>query len=548
MPSPPRILYQSPRLRVVYQPADSDWLAFSFNGGEFDEKGLRFFGDTYFAKRKVAAIGFVDTHSRWFPKDDVAAALRVIQQVVSAGTYQRSVTYGVSMGAWGALKYSKMLGAHAALAFGPQWSINPSLVKSFDDRYERFYDPELHAGMEIVPDDLCPNNYIFFDPLFPPDLHHAERISAHPNVHRILQTFLGHPGIGYYTQTRLVDKVFALARQDSPDLLEFRRLVRSKRAESTIYWMGRADALKRKRGLYHLNWLVRSYEAAHAASDVPIEHPDAIEPLVGLTKVLLDAGFQDKAEANLALLWTKALAGASHADLGQLFVRLGAFDRARAVSEQAVRRNPRSLDARLELVRTLISTGDLQKANTEIDIVRSQAQERPIIWKRLRMLYARLGRREDVIAADKMLAGMPPPTRTRQAPGTMPARAPAAQRAAAPPPVRSNAAGHAPSAPRPLNGAPIGQSGPRAPNGPGTPNGRQPAPPPGRPGIPAVAAGDATIPPPQGLEMPNGARAIASRSTQSASATSPQLTGASRSPAAPERVQAALPQRVPARS
>jgi hypothetical protein len=406
MTGPCRILYQSPRLRAVYQPAESEWLAFSFNGGEFSEAGERFFGDTYFAKRNIAAIGFVDNDSRWFPREDMQAALQAIRAAVPDGSYRRSVTYGVSMGAYGALKYGRMLGAHAALAFGPQWSINPALVARFDDRYERFFDPVMHAGMEIGADDLCPNNYIFFDPLFSPDVNHAALISRHPDVSCTVHTFLGHPGIAYFTRTRLIDNVFELARQDAPDRVEFRRLIRSKRAGSRVYWLGRAEWLKRKHGLGRLRWLVESFERAQAVTDVPDDHTDAIEALVLLAKALLDAGQQERANEHLALLWEKAQAGATHHDLSQLFVRMGAFDRARYVAERAVQHNPHNPRARLELVRTLIDIGDLQRANVEVDVIRGFARERPVIWRNLRLLYSRLGRTEDVAVADSIIAKM----------------------------------------------------------------------------------------------------------------------------------------------
>jgi len=428
-----RILYRSARMRVVYQPADSDVLVYSFNGGAFTDGGLRFFGDTYFAKRNVAAIGFVDNNSTWFPGPDMEPALKAIRAAVPVGTFAKAITYGISMGAWGALKYSRMLGAHASLAFGPQWSIDPKLVGSFDDRFARFFNPRIHTGMEIVADDLCRRNYVFYDPLFYPDRHHVAQLRKLPNLHATVGTFLDHPGIAFFTQTRLIDHMFALAKQDNPDLLEFRRSIRAKRASSGKYWMTRADYLRRTRGPRYVNTVIRSYEGAITVIDPAADPAEALAPLVGLTRALLDAGRRAEAKTHLETLWGKFHAGATYRGLAGLYIRARDFDRARAIVERDLQRTPRSLELRLELAQTLVATRDLQQANTELDKVREQAGERPKIWHRLRWLYEQLGRHEDVAAADAVLAKMPPPKRP---PGSE-WRAPAARAAAADPPNAS---------------------------------------------------------------------------------------------------------------
>ena len=74
------------------------------------------------------------------------AAIEAIEQAVPAAAHARRLTYGVSMGGYGALKYSRKLCADAALVFGPQYSIDPDLVGHFDSRYADFYIAGTHTG------------------------------------------------------------------------------------------------------------------------------------------------------------------------------------------------------------------------------------------------------------------------------------------------------------------------------------------------------------------------------------------------------------------
>src|SRR5271165_1363976 len=127
-----RIIFESDRLRVVYQPADSDLLVFSFNGRDYTERGHAFFGDKFFSGRGIAAVGIVDNRQSWYPAAAMAGAVQAIQSVIPAGAYASRLTYGVSMGGFAALKYARALAANAVMAFGPQWSIDPDLVGKFD--------------------------------------------------------------------------------------------------------------------------------------------------------------------------------------------------------------------------------------------------------------------------------------------------------------------------------------------------------------------------------------------------------------------------------
>jgi hypothetical protein len=54
------------------------------------------------------------------------------------------------MGAYAAIKFIRLFGAHVTLAFSPQYSINPEIVEEFDKRRPKlFYNAVTNDGMEI---------------------------------------------------------------------------------------------------------------------------------------------------------------------------------------------------------------------------------------------------------------------------------------------------------------------------------------------------------------------------------------------------------------
>lgn len=87
------------------------------------------------------------------------------------------VCVGSSMGGYGALKYSRRLGADAVLAFAPQYSVHPEEAP-FDPERHAFHDPDRQGNMAITPEDISGKVAIFYDPKVRVDSLHALAIHA----------------------------------------------------------------------------------------------------------------------------------------------------------------------------------------------------------------------------------------------------------------------------------------------------------------------------------------------------------------------------------
>lgn len=89
----------------------------------------------------------------------------------------RRVTHGAGLGGHAALKYAGALGATAALALSPLYSIDPVDMPG-EALALRAFDGRRHAGMAVAAADLPPVAIFGFDPLDPRDAAHAARLSA----------------------------------------------------------------------------------------------------------------------------------------------------------------------------------------------------------------------------------------------------------------------------------------------------------------------------------------------------------------------------------
>ena len=240
-------VYASDDLYVVYQPAPSDFLLITFNYHGMKADGASFWGSGLCQKLGIAALGFVSRESRWFPHEHVtpaiAAALPHIRQ------HTRRITYGSSMGAFGALKYGQALGAEAAIALSPQFSIDPDLVGSFETNFVEFFT-SANKGMEIDGTrDLAERPYVFFDQGVPSDAEHVRRIAAaSPQAEIVKMPHCGHAIGRAFASTAKGQELLRTVLDGSP--ADVRRFASQARRSSAL----RATLLSFKAFRSHPRW------------------------------------------------------------------------------------------------------------------------------------------------------------------------------------------------------------------------------------------------------------------------------------------------------
>lgn len=236
-----KVIFSCPSLYVISQLFDGDDVVVTFNNRGDLCGGDRFWGDVFFEKSGISAIGICATSANWFPPEDMDRAIQAIRNLIGD---RRVITYGSSMGGYGALKFSKKLRAHATLAFSPQWSIKADECGTYTNQYTEHYDPILKGGEAIIADDLYGRCIIFLDPYEIPDIHHAAKImnaaekAPHTICERVLAPFTWHGTVFQLISagSRYSRRLLELARQrEHVDIAQFRRLLRESRPDSVHY-------------------------------------------------------------------------------------------------------------------------------------------------------------------------------------------------------------------------------------------------------------------------------------------------------------------------
>lgn len=199
--SNPSIIYEDSDIRIIQHIADGSDIVVAFSNMLFQPKGVDYWGRTFFEKNGYSAIGVVAKSPNWFPATSMAAAAVQIQSVT--GKYDHKIAYGNSMGGYAALKYARIFGADISIAFSPQYSINPQIVGSFENRFLKYFDVHRHLGMEIMPNDLVERSYIFFDPFQTADFRHVELITSNITSKQLFPVpMTGHNTIGVFAGSR----------------------------------------------------------------------------------------------------------------------------------------------------------------------------------------------------------------------------------------------------------------------------------------------------------------------------------------------------------
>ena len=167
------IVFDDEEIQVIFHRGASDILLVTFGPLNTLADGMDFFGRPLAQRMELNVLGFMAKRPNWYPEANMRGALAATADL--RANYSETVTYGSSMGGYGAAKYSGPLGASTALSLCPQWSIDPQHAGGFDQRYEQYFVSG-RTGEAIRDDDVSGRIYVFVDPSYAPDFDHAKRI------------------------------------------------------------------------------------------------------------------------------------------------------------------------------------------------------------------------------------------------------------------------------------------------------------------------------------------------------------------------------------
>lgn len=168
------IVYDDEEIRVIWSPGQSDFLVITFGDLISPASGCHFFADAPLRKLGISAIGIMSKSDNWYPDRNMRAAAATIGAI--ARDYDVRVAYGGSMGGYGAIKFSRLLGASHVIALCPQWSIDAAECEGFDPGWTIHYRPAM-AGMGIRVPDIAGKIFVFSDLYNKTDAHHCRMIA-----------------------------------------------------------------------------------------------------------------------------------------------------------------------------------------------------------------------------------------------------------------------------------------------------------------------------------------------------------------------------------
>ena len=181
----------------------------------------------------MSAVGIVTCEPNWYPRQAMDKVLVAIQERIRN---RRVITYGHGQGGYGALKFAAALRASTALAFSPQWSINPADVGAFDTRYTRYFDKALGNGRRIEQEEVCNCALVFFDKMEKSDARNAVKLAALDGVHLVVTPFSEEETLRVITQGRgAAALIRSYTSATPPGATDLRKMIRVSRQRSPIY-------------------------------------------------------------------------------------------------------------------------------------------------------------------------------------------------------------------------------------------------------------------------------------------------------------------------
>ncbi|MBW8744234.1 MAG: alpha/beta hydrolase [Sphingomonas sp.] len=230
------ILYRSERLEVRRVAAgDGRSQVITFDSYHeppgMDRPG---FGEAFFRGEGITAVHVMSYGNNWFQYIEIQELLRVLRKACAHA--ERLLTYGSSMGGYAALRFAGAVGAHAALALSPQYSLDPRKVPfetrwASDRRRIRFL-----KAVDGAPIQRGPRMIIAYDGALDADRLHAELLMADTPMTAIALPHSGHPVGGFLNDIRLLRPLVLSALDGSFDPTRFHRAAHARRTLSA-HWL-----------------------------------------------------------------------------------------------------------------------------------------------------------------------------------------------------------------------------------------------------------------------------------------------------------------------
>ena len=149
------------------------------------------FGSDLYNKIQRDHLSITCASNSWFQYPEMGEAIAAMQRIVES--YEQSIGYGSSMGAYGALAFGRPLGLSTSIAIAPQFSVDPQKVpfekRWMADRKQIASFPIDDLGANAIDGSAC---YVIYDPFYKTDAQHVRLIREAVQPVEIFTSFGGH--------------------------------------------------------------------------------------------------------------------------------------------------------------------------------------------------------------------------------------------------------------------------------------------------------------------------------------------------------------------
>lgn len=246
-----QILYDDDDIRVVLRNGKSSFTLVTFGDRISLASEMSFFADAVAEKADLHAIGIMAKWPNWYPAKSLHAANAAIRAACKPG--EDVIAYGGSMGGYGAIKFSKLLGASHVLSLCPQWSLDRNECGGVDRGWQDYFTEDMR-NMGIKQEDVEGRIFILVDNTDATNRWHMSKIAgACPAA-----TVMSVPRVGHHATTvlagsaNLLQLLHACRENDTSSI---RTTIRRARNGN---WLRTLNVINAAR-LRHPDWAMRLY-------------------------------------------------------------------------------------------------------------------------------------------------------------------------------------------------------------------------------------------------------------------------------------------------
>lgn len=283
-------IIENEHVLVKYHEGSGDTLFVTFtslNNNIGSDENNTGFAENYLRRRNISAIHLIAKWNHWWQPAEIQAAIERVSKLIKSKIYRRVVTYGSSMGAYGAALHAKSVGAHIAILIAPQFSVDPT-KPPFESRWAALAR-KIEFQNDRMAESLSPATkyFIVCDPLFSPDMKHVRLFAEYIPIHLVPVAFGDHWPAGVLEQSGLLGRFVVEAAADKLNVQKFVTELRRHRKKSSTFWNGLGAAAAKRRPKL----------ALHAYIQVAQMKKDNFTALGFISRYYLNSGDMEKAIA-----------------------------------------------------------------------------------------------------------------------------------------------------------------------------------------------------------------------------------------------------------